>query len=253
MTIDPSWRVGLALAVLLALSLVVHRWARTGLTRDAFVASLRAAAQLSVAALVIAAALERLWTSLLVVAVMYVMAAVTTTKRIGAPRSAIPYAALAIACGVAPVLVILLLSGSVPLEGIALIPIAGILFGNTMTAHTLFGRRAFSALSDEQGSYEAMLSLGMQPRDAMTEVVHGYIPEGLVAGLDQIRTSGVVTLPGAFIGVMLGGGSPAQAATAQLIVLFGLQAAQSIAVVVEARLIAARRVLPDSLRMALAE
>lgn len=253
MTIEPSWRVGIALVILLALSLAVHRRARTGLTRDALVSSVRAVAQLSVAALVIAVALERLWSSILVVVVMYVMAAVTTTRRIGAPFRDIPAAALAIGCGVLPVLAILLVSGSLPLTGLALIPIAGILLGNTMTAHTLFGRRAFSALTDEHGAYEAMLSLGMRPREAVTEVVHGHVPEGLVTGLDQIRTSGVVTLPGAFIGVMLGGGSPAQAATAQVIVLFGLQTAQSIAVVVEARLIALRRLLPERLRTALVE
>lgn len=253
MTIEPSWRVGIALAILLLMSVLVHRMARTGLTRDAVVSALRAVVQLSVAALIIAAALERLWTAVLVVAVMYAMAAVTTARRIGVPFSNVPAAALAIACGVMPVLGVLLLSGSLPPKGIALIPIAGILLGNTMTAHTFFGRRAFSALSEEQGAYEAMLSLGMGPREAMTEVVHDFIPEGLVTGLDQIRTSGVVTLPGAFIGVMLGGGSPAQAATAQVIVLLGLQAAQSIAVVVEAKLIAARRLLPDGLRATLAE
>lgn len=253
MTIEPSLRVATALGVLLVLSLVVHRAARTGLTRDALVSSLRAALQLSVAALIIAAALERLWSSLLVVAVMFVMAAVTTTKRTGAPLRDAPAAACAIGCGVLPVLGILLLSGSLPLKGIALIPIAGILLGNTMTAHTIFGRRAFSALTDEHGAYEAMLSLGLRPREAVTEVVQVHVPEGLVTGLDQIRTSGVVTLPGAFIGVMLGGGSPAEAATAQLIVLFGLQVAQSIAVVVEARLIAHRRLLPARLRTALVE
>ena len=38
----------------------------------------------------------------------------------------------------------------------------------------------------------------------------------------------MVTLPGAFIGVMLGGGTPVQAATAQVLVLFGIMAAQTV-------------------------
>ena len=53
-----------------------------------------------------------------------------------------------------------------------------------------------------------------------------------------------MTLPGAFIGVMLGGGSPAQAATAQVLVLFGIMAAQTVTVGVAERLIAARRLVP---------
>ncbi|WP_018158006.1 ABC transporter permease [Demetria terragena] len=252
MTIEPSWRVGLALAILLCLGLLVHRRAHTGLARDALVASLRAIAQLSFAALVIAVALEYLWSSLLVIAVMFAMAAVTTTRRIGVPLGSAGWSAFALGCGLLPVLAVLLISGAVPLKGIALIPVTGILLGNTMTAHTLFGRRAFAALTEERGAYEAMLALGMPPDAAVTEVIHRYLPEGLVAGLDQIRTAGVVTLPGAFIGVMLGGGSPVQAATAQVLVLLGLQLAQSVAVVAQARLIASRRVLTARLRADLA-
>ena len=69
--------------------------------------------------------------------------------------------------------------------------------------------------------------------------------------LDQVKTSGVVTLPGAFIGVMLGGGSAAQAATAQVLVLFSIMATQAITAGVEGRLIRARHILPDDLRVAL--
>ena len=60
-----------------------------------------------------------------------------------------------------------------------------------------------------------------------------------------------MTLPGAFIGVMLGGGSPVQAATAQLLVLFGIMAAQTITVFVGEHLIEGRRLLPEDLRVAL--
>ena len=48
--------------------------------------------------------------------------------------------------------------------------------------------------------------------------------------LDQTRTVGLVTLPGAFVGVLLGGGSAVEAGAAQLLVLVGLLAAEAIAV-----------------------
>ena len=41
---------------------------------------------------------------------------------------------------------------------------------------------------------------------------------------------GLVTLPGAFVGVLLGGGTPLQAGAAQLLVLVGLLAAEVLAV-----------------------
>ena len=150
-------------------------------------------------------------------------------------------------------MVVVLATGTIPPKGIALIPIAGIIVGNAMTAHTLLGRRAFAALREEHTQYEACLSLGMLPAQAVEEIVHRRAPEALLPGLDQVKTTGVVTLPGAFIGVMLGGGTPAQAATAQVLVLFGIMAAQTVTVGVGERLIAARRLLPADLHHALVD
>ena len=250
MTIDPGWQVGLALALLLALALVTHLYAGYGLGRSALIAGVRALAQLSVVALLIKAVIGSLWMSWLFVLAMFAMGVLTTSKRIEAPRAWL-WSAVAMVAGIAPVLVIVLGSGSVPFEGIAIIPVAGIIVGNAMTANTLCGRRSFAALREEHPQYEASLSLGMRPADAIDLSIHRRAPEALLPGLDQVTTTGIVTLPGAFIGVMLGGGSPVQAATAQLLVLFGIMAAQTITVMVGERLIEGRRLLPEDLRVSL--
>jgi putative ABC transport system permease protein len=93
----------------------------------------------------------------------------------------------------------------------------------------------------------------MLPARGIGEIIHRRAPEALLPGLDQVRTTGIVTLPGAFIGVMLGGGSPAQAATAQVLVLFGIMAAQTVTVSVAERLVEARRLLPADLRRSLVD
>jgi len=120
-----------------------------------------------------------------------------------------------------------------------------------MTAHTLTGRRAFAALREEKGQYEAALSLGLTRQQAVGEVVHRRVPEALIPGLDQVRTAGVVTLPGAFIGVLLGGGSPAQAAAAQVLVLMGIMAAQTVTAVAAEQLIGRALLVPNDLRASL--
>jgi putative ABC transport system permease protein len=249
-SINPGWPVAIALVLLLAIALLAHRAAGYGLERPVLVAAVRAIVQLGIAAVVIAAVVHNLALSCALVVVMFGMGVVTTTRRVGAPR-AWPWAALAMACGVVPVLVVVLATGTIPLEGIAIIPIAGIIVGNAMTAHTLVGRRSFAALREEHNQYEACLSLGLLPAQAIGEIVHRRAPEALLPGLDQVKTTGVVTLPGAFIGVMLGGGTPAQAATAQVLVLFGIMAAQTLTVGVAERLIGARRLLPRDLSVAL--
>ncbi len=252
MSIDPGWPVAVALAVLLALALGAHQVAGYGLTLRSFVAAGRAVVQLGVAALLIKAVIDDLLLSAGLVLVMFAMGVLTTSRRTEAVR-AWPWAALAIGCGVVPVLATVLLSGAIPFEGIALIPIAGIVIGNAMTANTLVGRRAYAALKDEHTQYEACLSLGMSPADAIGVIIHRRSPEALLPGLDQVSTTGVVTLPGAFIGVMLGGGTPVQAATAQVLVLFGIMAAQTITVLVAEKLIARRVLLPVGLRATLVD
>jgi putative ABC transport system permease protein len=245
-SIDPTWPVVLALVVLLALAVAAHRVAGYGLELPSLVAAARAVVQLAVVALLIKAVVGSFVLSWLLVAVMFTMGVLTTGRRVEALR-AWPWAAAAMAAGVAPVLVVVFATGAVPWAGIAIIPVAGIIVGNSMTGHTLVGRRAFAALREEKAQYEACLSLGMLPSQAITESVHRRAPEALLPGLDQVKTTGVVTLPGAFIGVMLGGGSPVQAATAQALVLFGIMAAQTVTVAVAERLIAARRLLPADL------
>lgn len=250
MSIDPGWPVAIALAGLLLIALVAHRVNGYRLEGPVLVAAVRALVQLGVVALLIGLVIDDLALSWLLVAVMFSMGVLTTTLRVEAPR-AWPWAAVAMAAGVTPVLAVVLLSGAIPMKGIAIIPVAGIIVGNAMTGHTLVGRRGFAALREEQSQYEACLSLGMQPADAIGEIVHRRAPEALFPGLDQVKTTGVVTLPGAFIGVMLGGGSPVQAATAQALVLFGIMAAQTVTVGVAERLMSARRLLPADLRASL--
>lgn len=247
MTIDPGPPVALAVALLLGLTVTMY--VLGGLPRPGFtvVAAARAVGQLGLAALVITTAISSLPLSIGVLVVMFTTAVLTTTRRIDA-RPAWPWATAAMSAGLVPVVTVILLTGTVPPTGAALIPIVGILAGNTMNGHTLLCRRTFDALRDELDQYEAGLSIGLTRGQAISEVIHRRIPEALIPGLDQVRTAGVVTLPGAFIGVLLGGGTPVQAAAAQVLVLIGIMATQTTTAVVAGRLICSARLLPEDLR-----
>jgi putative ABC transport system permease protein len=245
-TIDPGWPVALAIAVLLTLTLAMYLVGDLPRPGSTLLAALRAVLQLGAAAVVIATAVTSLAWSLVLLTVMFSVAVVTTTRRIEAPR-AWPWATLAMTAGLAPVVAVVLLTRTVPVTGAALIPVVGILAGNTMNGHTLVCRRTFSALREEHHQYEAGLSIGLTRSQSIGEVIHRRVPEALIPGLDQVRTAGVVTLPGAFIGVLLGGGTPAQAAAAQVLVLIGIMAAQTTTAVVAEQLIRSARLLPEDL------
>jgi putative ABC transport system permease protein len=242
-TVSPDWRLAVVLVLLVALAVVASVVGRLDVERTQVVAAVRAVAQLGVVSLVIAAALASVWWSLAFVLLMFTVASVTSTGRIGTPRDQLPWVAFAIACGAVPVLALVFASGVVPFNGPGIIPIAGIVVGNMMTAATLTGRRAYDEISSKFGSYEAGLALGMTSREAAFEVVAPTAKEALTPGLDQTRTVGLVTLPGAFIGVLLGGGTPLEAGAAQVLVLVGLMAGQAVTAAVLLRLVAAGRVV----------
>jgi putative ABC transport system permease protein len=140
-----------------------------------------------------------------------------------------------------PVAAGLMLSGLIPYEPIAVVPIVGILIGGAMTATTLAGKRSLDALRTRHGEYEAALSVGLLPRDSALLIARDDAALALVPGLDQTRTVGLVTLPGAFVGMLLGGAKPLQAAAVQLVVLVALLLVQSIAVLVTVELVARGR------------
>jgi len=232
--------------VLTALAVAASRLGRLHRGRELAVAAVRAVVQLAAVSLVIALVLRSTAWSLLFAVVMFSIAAVTTARRIERP-GAWMWAALAMGAGVVPVLVVIFASGAVPFDGPSFVPFAGIVIGGAMNAHSLAGRRVLLALEEHHDLYEAGLALGMQPSAAIDVVALRLVPEALVPGLDQTRTVGLVTLPGAFVGVLLGGGTPLQAGTAQVLVLVGLLGAQTITVVTAYQLVRLGFLLPPEL------
>lgn len=109
-----------------------------------------------------------------------------------------------------------------------------------MSATSLAGRRALDELESRRGEFEAGLALGFSDREAAMLVIHRSAAEALVPAIDQTRTVGLVTLPGAFVGVLLGGGSPLSAGAAQALVLIGLLAAETVAAAVTVEMVARR-------------
>ncbi len=126
----------------------------------------------------------------------------------------------------------------------AAIPTAGILIGGAMTARTLTGRRLLEGLADDGDLIEARLSLGDRIRTALAPTVRQAIKTGLVPAIDQTRNVGIVTLPGTFVGLVLGGASPAEAARIQLTVLLTLLAVELLAATAIAELIVRTRIAP---------
>jgi putative ABC transport system permease protein len=190
-------------------------------------ASVRAAGQLAV----VAAALRGVFAAPLavvaVLAVMFGVATFTAARRIrGLGRVGVD---LLLACGVGAALSIGVVLG-IPMlhrDVRTLVAVSGVVIGGCMTAATLTGRRLADGFHRRRDEIEAWLALGATMRQAAREIARAAMHDALIPALDQTRTVGLVTLPGTFVGALIGGAGAAGAAKFQLTVLVGLLCAES--------------------------
>ena len=197
-----------------------------GLTREIVIAAARAIVQLAAVGALIALVFEHEVLAIAFVAAMVATAAITSGGRIkGVPHArARAIAAIGVpAVGAAGVLIAV---GAFEPTPRAAIPTAGILIGGAMAATSLTGRRLLEELDSAHAEIEARLCLGDSARDALRPTIRRAIHTGLTPAIDQTRSVGLVTLPGAFVGLLLGGATPAEAASTQLVVLLSLLAVE---------------------------
>ncbi|MDF3283253.1 ABC transporter permease [Gordonia polyisoprenivorans] len=237
--------LGVVVVVLVVAAALVNYLGATGHARQVVIAAIRAAGQLAALAAVLAVVIGSLWASTLFVAVMATVAAATSAGRIVGRRTPIRagvgntlWCLLPVAVPTIVVVAGIVALGVLPATGLAIIPTAGIMFGGAMNTTSLAGRRAHDELTTRRGEVDAALSLGFVPREARMEISRSAAATALIPGIDQTRSVGLVTIPGAFVGMVLGGASVTTAAIMQLFVLISLLAVSAVAVVVTTELVA---------------
>lgn len=229
--------LGVAMAILVVVAVAVSVVAGLGHDRGVVTAALRAVLQLAAVALVLAAVVEVEPLTAAFLLVMLTTATVTAGRRMTRDRSW-RWAVVPVATGPVLVVTVLLAVGVLPTTPLVVIAVAGILIGGAMTSAALAGRRALDELAARRGEVEAALSVGLLPRDAALEIARPQAATALIPVLDQTRTVGLVVLPGAFVGMLIGGADPIQAGAVQLFVLVALMAIEAIAVALTIELVA---------------
>ncbi|WP_104082241.1 ABC transporter permease [Cryobacterium sp. Y11] len=161
--------------------------------------------------------------------VMFAAAVGTVTRRIG--RSQLLRVAAAMGLGVVVTLTIVFTTGAIEFSPRYVLAIGGIIIGNAMSIATLSGRRFTEAVGDHWDEVEGWLALGATPRQSTRDLARQAVYFAIIPTTDQTKTTGLVTLPGAFVGAIFGGASPLEAGRFQIVVLAGILCAGSIAAV----------------------
>ena len=126
-------------------------------------------------------------------------------------------------------------TGALHLEPRYALAIGGIVIGNTMTIAILTGRVLTASIRDGWQEVEGWLALGASPLQSTSSLARASIRTALLPSIDQTRTTGIVVLPGAFVGAVFAGASPLEAGRFQLIVLASILAAGAITASLAAR------------------
>ncbi len=237
-------RFGAGLLVVVLVTVVVAWRSGVGLGWAPLTSVARAVVQLSIVALLLRGILTVPWTVVAFLVLMLTTASWTAAGRLHELWHGRRIAVLGVIAGAATALTLVFALRLVDLEVRYLVAVAGIIIGNAMSAATLAGRNFLRGVRHRRDEVEAWLSLGATPSRAHLEIGQEAVRESLLPNLDQTRSTGLVTLPGAFVGALFGGASPAVAAQFQLVVLAGIALAMTVTGVIVTRQLGRSPYLP---------
>lgn len=211
-------------------------------------AILRGAVQLAVLSVILSGIITAAWLVAVALVVMFGVAAVTASRRLGWSWQRFGQTSSAMAVGIVVPLAIVFATGALEFSPRYLLAIGGIVIGNVMTIATLAGRNFVSSVNDRWDEVEGWMALGAPPRRSTLDEARASIYSALIPTTDQTKTTGLVALPGAFVGAIFGGVSPLEAGRFQIVVLASIMAAGAITAVAVIRMLGAVTVRPTPLR-----
>lgn len=228
--------------VLLATGLLAR--SGIGLGTLPVIAILRAGIQLAAITLLLRGVESVPWTAALFILLMLSTASFTTARRARGLPLGTRAGVIGTVSGVIISLSIILGSGVIAFGAQSVIAVAGIIIGGCMTVSTMSLRHYLLNVRAQRGEIEGWLALGATPRESTRHPRTLAVKESLIPNLDQTKSTGLVTLPGAFVGALFGGASALEAAQFQLIVLAGLALGGTITALVATYLAASSPQLP---------
>ncbi len=119
--------------------------------------------------------------------------------------------------------------GIISFKPIHLIPISGMVIGNSMRVLSQSAIRFQEGINDKRETIEASLALGMSPWDATQLIRKKTLRLALIPRLDGVKITGIVHLPGVMVGMILAGASPIEAVKFQIVIMYLLTGAPFIA------------------------
>ncbi|MCD4733005.1 iron export ABC transporter permease subunit FetB [bacterium] len=127
----------------------------------------------------------------------------------------------AIVCG-------LLIQGKPFYTARVVIPITGMIIGNSLTAVSLALDRLYGEVRSNAGKIEMLLALGATRWEAARDAVREALRAGMTPIINSMMVVGLVFLPGMMVGQLLAGADPTTAIRYQIVVMLMIAAATAL-------------------------
>jgi putative ABC transport system permease protein len=215
---------------LVILAMAVSYKEKIGMEKDMLIASFRAILQLIAvgAVLKFVFALDNFWfTSLILIFMVYNAATVAAKRGLGLPGAG-RISFFAILSGLTVTLGCLLSVGAIRYIPSQVIPVSGMVIGNSMIATGLLFKSLLNHFRDKRDEVEIKLCLGAGVKEASATLIRDSIKTAMLPTFDSMKTLGIVQLPGMMTGLILAGTAPEVAIKYQIMVAFMLAGAVAV-------------------------
>ena len=212
-----------ASGILVAVAVAISLWRQLGLERSLLWASLRALVQLLIVGWVLQFVVDPndpLIYSAVWLLAMIGFAAYTTSRRAPDVPRVLRLSLLAYAASAIVVLGVLFGFGIYDFEGRTLVPLGGMVIGNSLAATVLVSRQLLIAANEQRGVVGGRLALGLSATEAFRPHLRQALRTALVPQIESTKAVGIVFLPGAMVGLILAGVDPADAVKVQVSVMY---------------------------------
>ncbi|MCF2138032.1 MAG: iron export ABC transporter permease subunit FetB [Candidatus Thorarchaeota archaeon] len=206
--------------ILLAILILVTRWQGLGVGSKLIVGTIRGTIQIILMALILVEifALENMIIIYIVLSFMATFAAYTTRGNLdkipGVMKTSLP----GIFVGGVGVMFLATILGIVKPTGEFIIPMGGMVIGNSMGMTALVLDRMWGNAQKQRALMETALALGATPLQATDLTIRESIRSGMLPNLNRYASLGIVSIPGLMSGMIIGGASPVAAAFYQVII-----------------------------------
>lgn len=245
-----AWELVLATGFVLVAA-ILSLWMGLRLERDLAIATVRTYLQLFALGFVLRwVFVNQTWPIVLaLLSVMVIAAARVVLKRAGnAPAGVFPSAAASMALtGFTVTFAVTGLIIKVPVwyEARYVLPIAGMVIGNSMTGIALAVERLFADLDSRSAEMLGFTALGSSVWEAALPSIRTALRAGMVPTINSMAAAGVVFIPGMMTGQVLAGADPVEATKYQIVVMLMIAAATSIGAIAAVLLMYRRRFTAD--------